>query len=60
MVTKEWTAIHRKHHAFCEKDDDPHSPQVFGLSTVLWQGAELYRKESRNEENPQTLWGRYT
>jgi len=38
MVTKEWTSIHRKHHAKCETEDDPHSPQVFGLSKVLWEG----------------------
>ncbi len=50
MVTKEWTAIHRKHHAKCETPDDPHSPQVLGLPTVMWQGAELYRKEARNKE----------
>jgi stearoyl-CoA desaturase (delta-9 desaturase) len=48
MVTKEWTAIHRKHHARCETEQDPHSPQIFGLSKVLWEGAELYRKESKN------------
>jgi stearoyl-CoA desaturase (delta-9 desaturase) len=50
MDTKHWTAIHRKHHAKCETPDDPHSPQVLGLATVLWQGAELYRKEALNEE----------
>jgi len=50
MDTKNWTAIHRKHHAKCETTDDPHSPQVMGLSTVLWQGAELYRREARNKE----------
>ena len=50
MVTKEWTAIHRKHHAKCETQDDPHSPQIFGLRKVLFQGTELYRKESRNQE----------
>lgn len=43
MVTKEWAAIHRKHHARCETPDDPHSPQVLGIDKVLWQGAELYR-----------------
>ena len=48
MVTKEWVAIHRKHHAKCETVDDPHSPQVKGIDEVLWRGAELYRKESRN------------
>ena len=50
MVTKEWTAVHRKHHARCETEEDPHSPQVFGLSKVMWEGAELYRIESRNSE----------
>jgi len=50
MVTKEWTAVHRKHHARCETEEDPHSPQVFGLPKVFWEGAELYRKESRNAE----------
>lgn len=50
MVTKEWAAIHRKHHAKCEQEGDPHSPQVFGIRKVLWEGAELYRAEARNEE----------
>jgi stearoyl-CoA desaturase (delta-9 desaturase) len=50
MVTKEWTAIHRKHHAKVETDEDPHSPMTRGINTVLWQGAELYRAESRNTE----------
>ncbi len=50
MVTKEWTAIHRKHHARCETPDDPHSPQMLGIEKVMWQGADLYRIESRNAE----------
>lgn len=50
MVTREWVAIHRKHHAKCETEDDPHSPQTRGLSKVLWQGAELYQEEARNAE----------
>ena len=50
MVTKNWTAIHRKHHARCETEEDPHSPQVLGIDKVLWEGAELYRKEARNQE----------
>src|SRR5512134_2445263 len=50
MVTKEWAAIHRKHHAKVETVDDPHSPVTRGLSTVVWSGAELYRAESRNLE----------
>ncbi|QXI38700.1 delta-9 fatty acid desaturase DesA [Pseudomonas xantholysinigenes] len=48
--TREWTAIHRKHHAKCETPDDPHSPVHKGLGTVLRKGAELYRAEARNEE----------
>ena len=50
MVTKEWVAIHRKHHARCETVDDPHSPQTRGIETVLWRGAELYRAEAKNQE----------
>ena len=50
QVTKEWAAIHRKHHAKCEQADDPHSPQVYGIRKVLFQGAELYRAESKNKE----------
>jgi stearoyl-CoA desaturase (Delta-9 desaturase) len=50
MVTREWAAIHRKHHAKCETIDDPHSPQVKGINKVLWEGAELYQEESRNRE----------
>ncbi len=50
MVTGEWAAIHRKHHAKCETPEDPHSPQVVGLNRVLWTGVFLYVKESRNAE----------
>ncbi len=50
MVTKQWVAIHRKHHAKCETPDDPHSPQVLGIRKVLWQGVELYRSEALNRE----------
>jgi stearoyl-CoA desaturase (Delta-9 desaturase) len=50
MVTKEWVAIHRKHHAFVETADDPHSPQTRSIRTVLLQGAELYRAEAKNQE----------
>ena len=50
QVTKEWAAIHRKHHAKCEQPDDPHSPHVYGIKTVLTRGAELYRTESMNQE----------
>lgn len=50
MVTRQWVAIHRKHHAACETEDDPHSPQVYGLKTLLLRGSELYRKEAQNQE----------
>lgn len=50
MVTKEWVAIHRKHHAKCETEDDPHSPQTRGIKTVLLQGSELYRAEAKVQE----------
>ncbi len=50
MVTKEWVAIHRKHHAKCETVDDPHSPQVYGLKKLLLEGSELYRAEAKNKE----------
>jgi len=50
MITKEWAAIHRKHHARCETAEDPHSPQVVGINRVLWLGVFLYVKESFNRE----------
>lgn len=49
MVTKQWAAIHRKHHARCETQEDPHSPQVLGIKKVLWEGAELYRAASKDQ-----------
>ena len=50
QVTKEWTAIHRKHHAKCEQAQDPHSPHIYGIKTVLLQGYELYRAEAVKKE----------
>jgi stearoyl-CoA desaturase (Delta-9 desaturase) len=50
MSTKEWVAIHRKHHAKCETAEDPHSPHVAGIRKVLWQGAELYKAEAGNTD----------
>ena len=50
MVTKEWAAVHRKHHAKCETAEDPHSPQIFGLKKVLTEGAELYRIGAEDAE----------
>lgn len=50
QVTKEWAAIHRKHHAKCETPEDPHSPVTRGIKKVLFEGAELYKIESKNLE----------
>src|SRR5574341_1143389 len=50
MVTKEWAAIHRKHHAKCETEEDPHSPQIHGINRILWTGVALYVKESHYPE----------
>ncbi|MDQ3057275.1 MAG: acyl-CoA desaturase, partial [Pseudomonadota bacterium] len=46
MVTREWVAIHRKHHAKCETAEDPHSPMFHGIGKVFWRGVELYREAS--------------
>jgi stearoyl-CoA desaturase (delta-9 desaturase) len=48
MVTKQWVAVHRKHHAKCETDEDPHSPQVYGINKVLWEGVALYKVAATN------------
>ncbi|MBM5572866.1 MULTISPECIES: DesA family fatty acid desaturase [Deefgea] len=53
QVTKEWAAIHRKHHAKCETAEDPHSPQIFGIKKVFWEGWELYRTEAARPETMQ-------
>ena len=50
MVTKEWVAIHRKHHARCETAEDPHSPRFAGINKVLWQGVELYQEAAKDPE----------
>lgn len=50
MVTKQWVAIHRKHHRFCETKGDPHSPHIHGLSTVLFKGALLYHEASKDKD----------
>jgi stearoyl-CoA desaturase (Delta-9 desaturase) len=54
MNTKEWVAVHRKHHAKCETREDPHSPQVLGLNKVLWQGAFLYHREAKDTDSLDT------
>jgi len=50
MGTKEWVAVHRKHHAKVETEEDPHSPVIHGINKVLWDGVELYRTETKNQE----------
>ncbi len=52
MVTREWAAVHRKHHAKCDTPEDPHSPQVYGINRILWGGVFLYVKAARD---PDTL-----
>ena len=58
-VTREWVAVHRKHHACADREGDPHSPVVFGLKRVLFEGFELYREAG---SDPQTIrnYGRGT
>ncbi len=51
MITKEWAAIHRKHHAKCETEEDPHSPMHKGIKTVFWRGVELYREARADRES---------
>jgi stearoyl-CoA desaturase (delta-9 desaturase) len=60
MVTKEWVAVHRKHHAKTETEEDPHSPHVEGIHKVLWEGAELYRAELMNNQSTLEYYGRGT
>ncbi len=50
MVTAEWVAIHRKHHATTDVEGDPHSPKVLGIKKVFWQGAELYKAAAKDKE----------
>jgi stearoyl-CoA desaturase (delta-9 desaturase) len=50
MVTRQWVAVHRKHHRFTEQDGDPHSPHVFGIWRVLFKGAVLYHSASKDKD----------
>lgn len=50
IITREWTAVHRKHHAVCETEDDPHSPVMQGLKKILWQGMETYGEATSQPE----------
>ena len=51
MITREWVAIHRKHHAKCETEDDPHSPMFQGIDNVMWRGVEMYRDARGQRED---------
>ena len=48
MVTKEWVAIHRKHHRFCDKEKDPHSPVIYGIRKILFTGGMIYYRATQN------------
>ena len=50
MITKEWVAIHRKHHQKSDTAEDPHSPQIYGIKRVLFGGAFLYVKAKQDPE----------
>ena len=56
MITRDWVAVHRKHHALVEREGDPHSPVVFGLKKVLTEGAELYAIEAEKTETLEKVW----
>ena len=49
MITRQWVAVHRKHHRFCEQAEDPHSPVHYGIGRVLFQGALLYHAASKDK-----------
>ncbi|GAB3736923.1 fatty acid desaturase [Luteimonas pelagia] len=57
MITREWVAIHRKHHAKCETEEDPHSPMFQGIDTVFWRGVELYR-DARGQRDDIEKYGK--
>jgi len=59
MVTKQWVAIHRKHHRYSDKPKDPHSPVVFGVWRVLFTGALLYSNAAKDKDMVQ-FYGRGT
>ena len=50
MVTKQWVAIHRKHHRFSDQNGDPHSPHVYGILAVIFKGAILYHEASKDKD----------
>jgi stearoyl-CoA desaturase (delta-9 desaturase) len=54
-VTREWVAVHRRHHAFADQPGDPHSPVIFGLKKVVLEGYELLHRRSPRSGNSQAL-----
>lgn len=50
MVVREWVAVHRKHHAFVDREGDPHSPRLLGLNEILWNGAAAYGRATRDQD----------
>jgi len=50
MITKEWVAVHRKHHRFSDQEGDPHSPHVFGIKTIFLTGVTLYSRAARDQD----------
>ena len=55
MVTKQWVAVHRKHHRFSDEPGDPHSPHVYGIKQVFFKGAFLYHEASKDKVMVDTL-----
>mgnify|MGYP006271914989 CR=1 FL=1 len=51
MITRHWVAVHRKHHAHCDTEGDPHSPQVFGIREIFWRGTERYSIAAKRTED---------
>jgi len=50
MITKEWVAVHRKHHRFSDVEGDPHSPHVFGIKTIFLTGVTLYSRAAQDQD----------
>jgi stearoyl-CoA desaturase (delta-9 desaturase) len=59
MVTREWVAVHRKHHAKVETEEDPHSPMIYGIKKVFWDGVSLYRDACEVQGRHGAVWPRH-
>ena len=60
MITKEWVAVHRKHHAFTDVEGDPHSPKLLGLGKVFFEGADIYTRYGRDNKTLLDEYGKGT